>query len=162
MAGLPLAGCSRTSLTFEVCNMYPSIQPGDGISLKPMTGRIVRGEIVEFHLPPLATAHGLAISRVVGLPGETISFSGGKVDIDGKPLPQPYLRNTTTELPTGGSSVFPPKVTSLYIPSRTYFVMGDNRRNSEDSRYYGPIGQPNIVSYVASVSPGPRTQSCSH
>jgi signal peptidase I len=161
LVALGLGGCSRTSLTFQPCNMYPTIQPGDGITLDTPRAPIVRGEIVEFRLPPLASARGLAISRVVGLPGETISFVGGKVDIDGKPLAQPYLpRGTTTELPAGGSTVFPPGVTSLYIPPHTYFVMGDNRGDSEDSREFGPIGGPTIVASVGSFSPGPRNQSC--
>lgn len=154
--GTVLSACTSTSLTFQVCNMYPTIQPGDGITLGSITGPITRGEIVEFRLPPLATGHGLAVSRVVALPGERVAFAGGKVQIDGRSSVEPYLpRGTVTAVPTG-SPVFPFASTALLIPAGTYFVMGDNRQGSEDSRYYGPIGRVNIVEKVTSYSAGPR------
>lgn len=158
LLGLGASACSGTSLTYQGCNMYPTIQPGDGISLRPIEGRITRNEIVEFRLPPLATDHGLAIARIVGLPGETISFVGGKVEVDGRPLPEPYLRRgTDTAIAAGGTPVFPFADTKLPIPAKTYFVLNDNRGQGEDSRYYGPVGEPDILDIV-SYSPGPRAQ----
>jgi len=75
------------------------------------------------------------IKRVVALPGETVEAHGGHVSVNGKPLDESYL-------PKGVStSTFEPRK----IPPGQVWVMGDNRSNSKDSRYFGPISQSLIV-----------------
>jgi signal peptidase I len=73
------------------------------------------------------------IKRVIGLPGETIEISAGVVYIDGRPLNEPYARLSTGDSP------------SRRLGADEYFIMGDNRANSKDSRLFGPIPRDSIV-----------------
>lgn len=83
----------------------------------------------------LSTPRSEFIKRVVGLPGETIEISGGRVLVDGVALDEPYLK------PGAGMPDFGPMV----IPEGHVFVMGDNRSASQDSRFFGPIPEEDIV-----------------
>jgi signal peptidase I len=70
------------------------------------------------------------IKRVVGLPGETVELRAGRLFIDGKEAKEPYV-------PAGfldGSSYGP-----VLVPQESYFVMGDHRDSSNDSRVFGPV-----------------------
>lgn len=75
------------------------------------------------------------IKRVVALPGETVWGQGGRVVIDGRPLIEPYLPD--------------PSITDDFAPVRVpddhVFVMGDSRRNSKDSRRFGPVPADEVV-----------------
>ena len=75
---------------------------------------------------------GALVKRVIGLPGETINCSGGVLYIDGKPLEEPYVQGTTYDFVT-------------IVPEGFYFVMGDNRQGSEDSRVFGPVPRQDII-----------------
>ena len=82
-----------------------------------------RGDIIIFKYPD--TEKILYIKRVIGMPGETVEIHNGEVTIDGEVLSEPYL-TTTTE------GDFGPYI----VPEDHYFMMGDNRNNSADSRYW--------------------------
>lgn len=82
-----------------------------------------RGDIVSFYFPD--DGHTLFIKRIVGLPGETVWGKDGNVYIDGEILEEEYLKEEME-----GS--FGPFV----VPENAWFVMGDNRNNSWDSRYW--------------------------
>ena len=89
------------------------------------------------------------IKRVIGLPGETVELKEKKIYIDGKPLDEPYVH--FLEPPRSGAEFG--EVTSadlrerygpVTVPTDQYFVMGDNRDNSQDSRYWGFLPRENI------------------
>jgi signal peptidase I len=92
-----------------------------------------RGDVVVF-MPPVSTTDEF-IKRVIALPGERIALKNGRVYINDKLLEEPYIENTVV---TGGG----PKLEEgqeYKVPDGGYFVMGDNRPNSSDSRYWGAI-----------------------
>ncbi|HET8523185.1 MAG TPA: signal peptidase I [Thermomicrobiales bacterium] len=96
-----------------------------------------RGDIVVLH-PPVQTDKPY-IKRVIGLPGETITFRNGSVFINGTKLDEPYLHNVPTYCFRSEFCDIGP------IPAGYVFVLGDNRTNSSDSRYFGPVKIDDIV-----------------
>ena len=136
-------------------SMLPTLQIGDRIVVDELSYHlhgVRRGDIVVFRRPPLEQAnYSDLVKRVIGLPGDTISSVDGRVYIDGKPLDEPWLPQpppTTTPSPlSDGFSLQRPYT----VPTGEYFVMGDNRTDSEDSRYFGPIPGHLIVGKMAFV-----------
>ncbi len=139
-------------------SMVPTLQVGDRIMVNKLSydfHGVHRGDIVVFRRPPLELQNFPdLVKRVVGLPGETISTKNGHVYIDGKLLNEPWLppgpSSYTGALPDDQHPQFnmPGPVT---IPAGEYFVMGDNRTDSEDSRYFGPIPKSLIVGRAMAV-----------
>ena len=83
---------------------------------------------------------------MIGLPGETISLSGGRVYINGHVLPEPWLPPATRTETYPGPSTAPYALHRAYkIPADDVYVMGDNRTQSCDSRYWGPVPESTIV-----------------
>jgi signal peptidase I len=76
------------------------------------------------------------VKRIIGVPGDTIEIRQRTVWVNGKPLPEPYLNMTN-----GGMDNFGP----VTVPPGNYFMMGDNRGNSYDSRYWGFVPRASIV-----------------
>lgn len=114
-------------------SMEPTLMVGDRmVVLKFDLGTIHRGEIVVFRRPPgdaQDTTNEDLVKRVIGLPGQTIYSRGNTVYIDGKPIAEPFL-------PKGEPLGQP--IPYMKIPRNDYFVMGDNRLVSYDSRYWHP------------------------
>ena len=126
-------------------SMEPTLQIGDRILVDKLSYHlhaVHRGDIVVFRRPPTETADLVPdlVKRVIGLPGETISGQGGNVYINGKPLPEPWL----PQIDKDTTSNFGP----IKIPQGDYFVMGDNRTVSYDSRAWGPLPRSYIVGRV--------------
>ena len=94
-----------------------------------------RGDIVILRDPTGGTIP--LIKRVVGLPGEQVTIAGGRVYVDGVALAETYLHQPT--IGEGRSWVVPP----LQV-----FVLGDNRGNSKDSRYFGPVPIDTILGHA--------------
>jgi signal peptidase I len=134
-------------------SMLPTLQIGERIVVDKLSYHlhaVERGDIVVFRRPPLEQVdYSDLVKRVIGLPGETISAVGGRVYIDGKPLDEPWLPRP---LPTTSPSPLPQGFSLNHpftIPAGEYYVMGDNRTDSEDSRYFGPISGSLIVGKMA-------------
>ena len=110
------------------------------------TGTIKRGEVLVFKYPEQPDRD--FIKRVIGLPGETLEVRQKKVYINGKPLDEPYTHFLTA--PTG--SAFHEETSfdvreqygPVTVPPGHYFMMGDNRNNSQDSRYWGFLPRENV------------------
>jgi signal peptidase I len=106
-----------------------------------------RGDIIVFKTPPLAKercgAGGTFVKRLIALPGETWQEKNGFVYINGKKLIEPYVKDDRRD--TGTS--YPQRT----IPEGQYFMMGDNRTQSCDSREWGPVPRGNLIGEVFAV-----------
>jgi len=130
-------------------SMYPTLHEGDRVLVNKLSYHlhdVNRGDIVVFERPAAETSSNIPdlIKRVVGLPGESIVISDGSVYVDGKKLPESYLPTGTVT----SAQAAPYKCTSqapCVVPPGSVWVMGDNRADSKDSRYFGPIPESSIV-----------------
>ena len=102
-------------------------------------GTIRRGDVVVFKYPEEPERD--FIKRVIGLPGEAIELRQKKVYVNGTPLDEPYVHFLEPPGSHAASEITSLDVRERYgpvtVPSNHYFVMGDNRDNSQDSRYWG-------------------------
>ena len=109
--------------------MAPTLNDGDLIIIERHATKFERGDIVIFLYPEDPVRSYL--KRVVGLPNETIDIREGKVFINGQPLLEPYV---DPELDQSRRDLAP-----VTLAADSYFVIGDNRDNSSDSRIWGPL-----------------------
>jgi len=131
---------------FEVpsASMAPTLQVGDRILVQKFNinrGQLHPGDIVVFHRPPTDQVDpniADVVKRVVALPGQVVGSSNGHLIVDGQAAAEPYLPPSavTTKVPTER------------VPAGHYFVMGDNRQDSYDSRFFGPIQGSSVVGRV--------------
>ncbi len=148
--------------------VYGAELPGIGLTL-PSFGEPELGEVIVFHPPHEPTKH--YVKRLVGMPGDTLSMRNKQLYRNGIPVHEPYVRHgdphgdaVHPSMAWQSRFVVPQPRERRYRPSRDnwgpievptdrYFVLGDNRDNSEDSRYWGFVqresvrGRPWIVYY---------------
>ena len=110
-------------------------------------GTLARGDVVVFKYPVEPDRD--FIKRVIGLPGETIEVKEKKVYINGKPFEEPYVHflappAAQSELHEVTSFDVRERYGPVTVPANQYFVMGDNRDNSQDSRYWGFLPRENV------------------
>ena len=131
-------------------SMEPTLQIGDRILVDKLSYRlhaVHRGDIVVFGRPPGETASQNIqdlVKRVVGMPGETIWSTGPNVYVQG-----PDTHGKVLEIPEPvPGTMLGPAIPRFTIPANDYYVLGDNRSNSDDSRFWGPIPSSLIVGRV--------------
>jgi signal peptidase I len=151
------AGCGGTK-TYRVPSpaMEPTIHCGrpklgcegrgdDRIVVRLNARHPKRGDIVVFKAPRLAATRcggSIFVKRIVGLPGETWSERDGFVYINRRKLREPYIRPARRDHLTRSP---------ITVPRNAYFVLGDNRSLSCDSRVWGPLPRANLIGTVVRI-----------
>ena len=127
-------------------SMVPTLAVGDRLLVEKVSYRWHtpdQGDIVVFEPPPQLQAYGYQISqafikRVIGLPGQQVQVTNGKVYVDGTPLNENYILETPQyEMPP------------VEVPAGQLFVMGDNRNDSNDSHVWGFLPIENVIGRAA-------------
>ncbi|MGA9274046.1 MAG: signal peptidase I [Candidatus Cybelea sp.] len=116
-------------------SMEPYIRSGEYVLINTFAYRIGvphRGEIVAFRHE--GDARSVFIKRVIGLPGDRIRIDRGQVYINGARLEEPYVAHAD------GRSF-----AQVLVPPSSVYVLGDNRAESEDSRFFGPVGDDRLI-----------------
>jgi signal peptidase I len=159
---IPSASMEPTLLVGDFLLVNKQVGPEASPHIFPPTSEIHRGDVVVFHYPVDASLH--LVKRVIGLPGDHLRLRDGRVYINGSAIAEPYAVFRPS-MPDSYRDDFPmlasadPGVDSrwwiqmrslvsqgeLTVPPESYFVLGDNRNDSEDSRYWGFVPRAAIV-----------------
>jgi len=153
LAALLLAGLARAfvfqAFSIPSSSMVPTLGMGDRILVQKafFTWRDIReGDIVVFSHPPLDHCPGPEdshlVKRVIALPGQTIYSSGNSIYVNGRLLAEPYLPRYD---PLGPPIPHASSQHPYRVPPGEFYVLGDNRAISCDSRYWGPVKGSSIV-----------------
>ena len=158
---IPSESMENTLLVGDYLLVNKLCYGGQGMGLMPYQ-KIARGDIIVFHYPVDPTQH--FVKRVIGVPGDHLRMINKKVWINGKPIEEPYVR--FLEPPNNMFRDNFPRVDipapglvgewwqqmrklvedgQLIVPAGHYLVMGDNRDDSQDSRYWGFVPRENII-----------------
>ena len=100
-----------------------------------------RGDIVVFRTPPDVTCPGpgdVCVKRLIGLPGDTVEIRDDQLYVNGEPVPEPYVNGGAVGEPFG----------PVTVGEGEYFMMGDNRLYSCDSREWGTVPRENMIGPV--------------
>lgn len=122
-------------------SMEPNFNNGEYLLTDKVSyrfGKPVRGDVIVFEAP--GAGGDEFIKRIIGLPGEKVEVMNGKVYLDGKILEENYLPNTFVT----SAGAFLKEGVELTVPEGNYFVMGDNRPASSDSRAWGFVSKDKI------------------
>lgn len=120
-------------------SMQPTLHSGEKIIADKNITQIKRGDIIIFKS---VDDNKILIKRVVGLPNEKIKIQDGKVFINDKEFVEPYLKE---KMNFKMNEYLP---VNLVIPPEAYYVMGDNRNNSNDSRNFGVVPMKSIIGKI--------------
>lgn len=130
--------------------MEPTILVGDQVFAQRVSAHLGDtpevGDIVVFKNPISDSSHEILVKRVVARAGQTVDMIDGQVYVDGVALKEPYVVGESYPLPmqAPGVSIDYPYV----VPEGSLWMMGDNRENSSDSRYFGAVPTDNVVGTV--------------
>ena len=119
-------------------SMLPTLQIGDHIVVL-REGGPERGDVVVFHAP--GAPDELMVKRVVAIAGDLVGSANGRLTVGGHTLAEPYL----AEAAASGS------IAPQIVPANCYFVLGDNRGNSSDSRQWGVLPRELVVGRAVMV-----------
>lgn len=119
----------------ESISMQPTLYEGDFVIVNKLAyqlGQPERGDVIVFRFPPDPSRIPY-IKRVIGLPGDRVQVSRGKVSINGAPTTEAYIKA-------------PPSYNGEWtVPEGQLFVLGDNRNNSSDSHLWGMVPLGNVI-----------------
>lgn len=132
-----------SNITVHGESMTPTLENGERIfGLK--IGEVERFDIISFRAPTEPTESPKNyIKRVIALPGETITYEEDCLYINGEKIAEPFLAEFKQVLPS--NELLTEENFTYTVPENNYFVMGDNRRNSKDSRKIGFISEDKII-----------------
>lgn len=128
-----------TPIIVDGHSMMPTLHNSDRMIINKISyhiGKPHRFDIIVFH----ATKSKDYIKRIIGLPGETVSYKNDVLYINGNPIKEPFLDAYKKRI--NGELTYDFK---YKVPQGDVFVLGDNRQNSKDSRVIGPIPETKIV-----------------
>lgn len=145
--------------------MEPTLTNGSQLNVIRYNAPVENGDLIVFEAP--TSIHRESLKRVIAGPGQTIEISSGQVQVDGRSLSEAYVQGPT-ECSTAGCTFTIPANAAPAIPepantpiaiaegprqpeckaSACYFVLGDNRQNSSDSRQGWLVPVQNIIGYV--------------
>lgn len=117
-------------------SMIPTLMVGDRVLTNKFIYRFedpARGDVVVFR--SVEGGNEDLIKRVVGVPGDKISVRNGTLSVNGEPQREPYVNKAAPDVTTSNP---------ITVPAGHVFCMGDNRANSRDSRFFGPVPYENI------------------
>ena len=132
-------------------SMAETLVPGDRVVVTKVNYRVkspIPGEVIVFQAPERS---GMSdqdfIKRIVARSGDEVEVRGGHLFVNGRRMREPYIT------PDNPDSEFGPET----VPKNAYFVMGDNRSNSKDSRFFGAVGRERIIGKAIAIYwPPPR------
>jgi len=133
------------NFNIEGTSMEPSLHNGELILVDKWTYLFrppARGDVIVFHAPPNPSQD--YIKRVIAVPGDVISVQYTTVIVDGVTLQETYVN------PNNQGNIYR-SITNMVVPPNDYFVLGDNRKGSSDSRDWGVVPQKNIIGRAAFV-----------
>ena len=134
-----------TPVTVSSGSMAPAVEVGDTVLLDRVTPRLRgwhRGDVVALREPEDGE---VVLKRIIALPGETVAMEDTAIVVDGRRIPEPYADNSHLD------GAYSPPVT---VAPGAYYVLGDNRAESVDSRDWGPVGADALTGrLIASWTP---------
>jgi signal peptidase I len=140
-----LLGCSlfeRRTAVFEGVSMLPTIKNGEILHTEKLDPKskinLARGDIVVFKYPKDPAKR--YIKRLIGMPGDTVEIREGEVWVSGSKLSEPYVASTM--------NVSHRSRPLVVVPQHSYYVLGDNRDNSNDSRAWGLVPEELLIAKV--------------
>ena len=118
----------------RVARFIPGVEAEEGERWHPF-GLPTYGDVIVFRWPRDPSQN--FVKRIVGLPGDRVWLRRGTVFVNGVPLEEPYVEHPSAE-----------SLGELTVPEDSYFVLGDNRAQSDDSRHWGPVPRDHVIGKV--------------
>jgi signal peptidase I len=128
-----------TPVVVDGDSMFPTLQDRDVMILNKLEYRL--SDVERFEIVVVLEEGEYLVKRVVGLPGETLEYSNNELIIDGEVIAEPYLDSGVETYDFGAST----------LADNEYFVVGDNRAYSRDSRLFGPITEDQIIGHTSQI-----------
>lgn len=126
-------------------SMYPTLKAKDELVVEKVSkwfGGVERGDIITVHMDADYGGEANIIKRVIGLPGDHIELKDGAVYRNGEKLDEPYVAEGKT------TRILDRRFSDVILGEDEYFLLGDNRTVSLDSRRFGPVKKHNIIGEV--------------